>query len=268
MKHVTEEQLVGYHYGDGDDESRRAIEEHLASCASCREGLSALKGVLAAVDSAAVPERGEAYGAEVWRHLAPRLGTGPVEREWPRGWWLIFHPPQWLSPSTWAAAGAVALLVVLAFFVGRYSPRPAAPVAQSQPASAEVRDRILLVAVGDHLERSQMVLIELENARGAGRVNISAERDRAEDLVVANRLYRQTAAQAGEAGVASVLDELERVLIEIAHSPSEVSQAQLGEIRHRIEAQGILFKVRIIDTQVQQRGRERIAPASAPGGKS
>jgi|SRR5579863_557109 len=259
MQHVTEEQLVHYRYGDVEEADRRVIDEHLRACASCRESLGVLEGVLAAVDAVPVPERGERYSEEVWQRLAPRLAARPQA---PRtsGWAAIFRPAEWLRVRPWAVAGVMAALVVAAFLLGRFWPRPPAQVARSPqgaqtPAPAAVRDRILLVAVGDHLERSQMVLVELENARGTGPVDISAERDRAEDLVAANRLYRQTAARAGEAGVANVLDELERVLVEVAHSPSEISPAQLEELRHRIEAQGILFKVRIIDSQVKQRER-------------
>jgi hypothetical protein len=122
------------------------------------------------------------------------------------------------------------------------------------------------VAVGDHLDRSQMVLVELVNADGKGPVNISAEQRTARDLVGANRLYRETAARAGEVGVASVLDDLERVLIEIANSPSQLSSAQFEEIRHRIEARGILFKVRVIDSQVRE--REKSPSPEAPGSRT
>jgi putative zinc finger protein len=250
MQHVTEEQLVHYRYGDVDETTRRVVEDHLRSCASCRESLGVLEVVLAAVDAAPVPQRGEGYSKEVWQRLAPRLEESRASRSV-----MIVRTPPWRRARPWAAVAAVAALVVAAFFLGRFWPRPGSPVPEQQAVSAAARDRVLLVAVGDHLERSQMVLIELENAKGAGPVDISAERDRAENLVAANRLYRQTAARAGEAGVASVLDELERVLVEIAHSPSEVSQGQLEELRHRIEAQGILFKVRVIDSQVKQRER-------------
>ena len=36
----------------------------------------------------------------------------------------------------------------------------------------------------------------------------------------ANRLYRQTVVRAGEPGMASLLEELERLLVEVAHRPS------------------------------------------------
>ena len=96
-------------------------------------------------------------------------------------------------------------------------------------------------------------------------VDISAERERAEDLVAANRLYRLTAERAGEAGVANLLDELERTLIEIAHSPSKLSSPEFEDLRRRVEAQGILFKVRVVDSQVHERERKSIEDLSRRG---
>jgi hypothetical protein len=88
-------------------------------------------------------------------------------------------------------------------------------------------------------------------------VDISSERERARDLVSENRLYRQTAADAGDAGVAAVLDELERVLMEIANSPSELTLQDLQRVRERIESQGIIFKVRVLGNTVRQRERPK-----------
>ena len=68
-----------------------------------------------------------------------------------------------------------------------------------------------------------------------------------------NRLIRQTANEAGERVVADVLDDLERLLVEIANSPSRLSSAEFQQVRQRIEAQGIVFKIRVLDTQVRQR---------------
>jgi len=59
-----------------------------------------------------------------------------------------------------------------------------------------------------------MVLAELSNApEGKGKLDISDERQMAADLLDDNRLYRQTAASTGDKGVASVLDDLENVLM-------------------------------------------------------
>ncbi len=266
MKHPTEDQLILYHYGEGGGHSR--VEQHLLGCESCRAAYQTLERVLAAVSAAPVPERGDAYGAEVWQRLKPRLDHGPEPAPERRslGWLAWLGVP---SRRPFEAA-AMAALLLAAFLAGRYWQRPAGPAAppqalQAQHAASQVRERILLVAVGDHLDRSQMVLVELINS-SAGTpnktVDISAEQDWAEELVDANRLYRQTAAGAGKARVASVLDELERTLLEIAHSPSQVSQVELDDLRRRIEARGILFKVRVVGTQLRQQERAAIPEAA------
>lgn len=266
MTHCTDEDLILHHYGEHPD--RRAIADHLTACESCRGEFARLRHVLGAIreETLPVPERGESYGREVWYRVRPRL---PERRA---GWWHRLVPGfgGW---AQWAAAGGVAVLVVAAFVAGRYSPRDAtAPRTAPDPAMAasapaeQVRERVLLIAVGDHLDRSQMVLTELAN-NGAGfgavrasGVDISNEQQWAQDLVASNRLYRQTAAQAGETNVEDVLDELEPILLEIAHSPSSISSAQLRELQQRIEAQGLLFKIRIVGSNVRE--RERTTPAT------
>jgi len=248
MQHPSEDDLVLYHYRESGRASE--IEAHLGTCESCRSSYRALTGVLAAVESTPVPEPDEAFEARTWHRLEPRLAEKAGLR-----WTAIFRP------SRLAFAGGVAALVVAAFLVGRhYPPTPAAPAPTPPSAAAAshepARDRILLVAVGDHLERSQIALVELVNAQAQGEMDISSEQRRARDLVAANRLYRQAAAREGEAVVASVLDDLERTLLEIAHGPSRLSSTEFDEVRQRIESQGIIFKVRVVESNVRERQRQ------------
>ncbi len=75
MNHLTEEQLVAYHFGDtGRGDEAAAIEQHLHACASCQVELGELRHVLAAVDSLPEPQRSDRYGAEVWARIQPSLG--------------------------------------------------------------------------------------------------------------------------------------------------------------------------------------------------
>jgi ElaB/YqjD/DUF883 family membrane-anchored ribosome-binding protein len=97
---------------------------------------------------------------------------------------------------------------------------------------------------------------------GTKQINISAEQKRAEDLLDANRLYRETAQQDGDAALASVLDDLERVLMDVAHSPEEITPAKLESLQKRIEAHGILFKVRVVVKELQEKQK---TTNSAPG---
>ena len=122
----------------------------------------------------------------------------------------------------------------LAFLAGRsYPARPATP---QTVADAQNPERILLVAVGDFLDRSQMVLIELANANARDSLDISSEQERAQELISETRLYRQTAATTGNTSVSGILDELERLLLDIAHGPSKLSPAELEKLRARLLA--------------------------------
>jgi hypothetical protein len=250
MKHLTEEELIDYR--EGETTQREAIAEHLTSCTACRTELDHIEAVLSALDNLPVPERGPEYGRAVWQKIAPQL----PERAG-RGW------RAWLEPRRWVAIGAMAAMVIAAFVAGRWTkkPAPGAPAA----SVAQVRERVLVVAVGDHLGKSEMVLMELANAApsasGPKQINIAAEQQRAEDLLDANRLYRETAQQNGDAALADVLDDLERVLMDVAHSPQEITPAKLESLQKRIEAHGILFKVRVVGKELQEKQN---TPNSAP----
>jgi hypothetical protein len=83
-------------------------------------------------------------------------------------------------------------------------------------------------------------------------------------LLGANRIYRQTAEHAGDNTVANVLDELEPVLLDIVHSPSQVSGAELAELQKRIDDQGLLLKVRVLDSSVRDKAKTP-TPQPQPG---
>lgn len=252
MNHLTDEQFVMYYYGEGDGAAE--VRRHLDACEACRGQYANLQRVLNIVDSAPVPERAANYGAQVWRKLEPKLDGGRGLRA------------RWLAPVRWplrhwTAVAAMAALVVAAFIAGRHYPQPSGQMS----AAGQVRERILLVAVGDHLERSQMVLVELVNARPGEALDISSEQQRAGNLVAENRLYRQTAAHSGDARVAGVLDELEPVLLAIANGPAHLTPEQVDTLRQRIQGDGILFKVRVVGSSVRQREKKVTA---GPGQKS
>jgi hypothetical protein len=240
------------------------LSGHVKECAECQAELERIDALLAAMDAIPVPDPGEDYGERVWKRIEPQLET---KRE---RWWEFFAGKRrggefsglhegardWFGGRRLVAVGSIAALVLAAFLVGRYtSPKHGAP--ENVADAGKIRERILVVAVGEHLGRSEMMLVELANAEppaaGAKQVNISAEQRRAASLLEENRLYRETAVHDGNTGLADVLDDLERVLLDVAHSPQEVTPAQLDGIRQRIEAGGILFKVRVVGKELQQR---------------
>ena len=99
-----------------------------------------------------------------------------------------------------------------------------------------------------------MMLAELANGSDQAS-DVSAERDRARNLIGENRLYRQTAVESGDPAMAQVLDQLERVLLDISHG------ADAGEIKSRIDSESLLFKLRVLGANLSLAGSSD-APSS------
>jgi len=253
VKHYSEEDLILHFYGEDAGRRRREISQHVDECASCADVYRELAGTLQLLEAPEAPERGEQYGLEVWQRIRARL----PEPEAP--WWV-----RWLKWDRLAVAGAIAMLVVVAFITGLSwsnpgNPSPASPPAVASTIASDGRQRILLTSVTEHLDRSERILTDIMNAPDGG--DISTEQRRAEDLVSTSRLYRQEAVEAGEQSVASVLEDLERNLLEVIHSPSKVTAADLDDVRQRIDAASLLFKVRVMSDELRQR-EQPPAPSS------
>ena len=241
MQHLTEEQLVLHHYHDG--ESAAQVEQHLATCAECRAQFDTLRRVLSLVDAMPVPERGAQYGEEVWTRLRWKLGS---ERRRVRNWQVGF---------------AAAAMLVIAFMSGiiwhqRTMTVPGTPtttVAQhvKGPVEPAKPNQILLVVVSDHLDQSERMLMEVANADAKHSYEMSGRSERAEELVASNRMYRLTAQQRGETRIASVLSDLEPVLLELAHAGQSLTPAQVESLQKRIDDKGLLFKVRVVSAQTK-----------------
>jgi anti-sigma factor RsiW len=244
--HLNDDDLVLHYYGEMPTGDETRAGAHLAACAQCQENYTKLQRVMAFVDSAPAVDAAPGFERIAWARLEPAL---PAPRRASFAGlvsWFVF------SPARLAFTAGIVILIGAAFMAGRMT-RTTVPAGTPQSAE-KVRERILLVDLGEHLDRSQMVLVELVSADDSGgSVDISLEQSRAEQLVAANRLYRQTAASTGDAAMASVLDELERVLVDIAASPSTVTTEEFDSVRRRIDSKEILFKVRVVSSQVRDR---------------
>lgn len=247
-RHLTEDEVVLLYYGDAGDE-RSALEDHLAECGSCRQEFERTGTFLSAVRVPAAEPSAD-YERDVWRRIQPML---PEKRAWIRGGWFAW--PKWMT------AAAMAVFAFAAFSAGRWFERstefvrPNRPqqTAAADPVQTTARERELLIAVGAHLEHAQMVLTELANTKPSSRIDISAEHEEAQMLLPYNRLYRQTALQLEDAQVATLLDQLERLLLDLSHRPAVISPRDLDEIRTQIGPDGLLFKVRITGTELRSR---------------
>ncbi len=251
MKHLEEAELIEHYYKESDD--RDDNERHLKACLECAKRYAELCRDLDGVSALTPPARREDYVEEVWQSIHASL---PVYEK-PRSRWIGFY-----RPLGWAAA--CALLVAVAFIAGRRWERQQAP-SVAVAVDPQARQRVVVVFLGDHLDRSERLLVQLNHANGDDLPGLPL-RSEARELLASNRLVRQSAMQAGDLNVEASLDRLERLLMELANEPNKLSQADLNRLRQEMNTDGLLFDIRVLRSRVHSPGTEQLSAPTATKG--
>jgi hypothetical protein len=246
VRHLGEDALVLHYFGEDEGADRDAARHHLAGCEACREELEQIRESLEMVAAAGSPPAPEGFERVMWARVSAELEACAHQ-----GW------RAWFTMPRLAVAGGVLALIVAAFGVGRLSrpseaPRPTELLVTLSPDTARQ------LATEDHLERAQMVLVEVLHAE-AGDPDLASERERAADLVADNRLIRQSRAGSRDT-TADVLDDLERVLVEFVNRADGWSPSELEAFKARLDTGGILFRLRVVSAEMRQRTERRPPP--------
>jgi hypothetical protein len=226
MIHLTEEDLILLYYSEP-----LANSDHLSECATCRESLASLARTLDACNTWDPPEPDPAFLANLRHKVAPR----PT---------LLPSPTRKGGVPRYAWLAAAVLILSITFFAGRASRKPAAQPAIMAGLSQDARARILAITLADHLDRAELLLTEISNSS-----DISDDADRARDLVSEGRLLRQSIT--GPTG--DLLDEVERFMLDVANAPDTITAVQLTQWRERINSGSLLFKIRILQSNLRQK---------------
>jgi hypothetical protein len=239
--HPPADDLVLLFYGELPEDTQESLRRHLADCEDCRGSYNALTRTLHLTSGLQAPDPGPEFEARVWARVAPGV-----------------HSARRLSSSWWRLGAVAAALLIVAGGVWswshrlRHQPAPDA-VAVTTPADDGTRERVLLAAVDAHLVQTEMLFVELLNAPASESGSFSYARLAADDLLASGRLYRETARDTGASQLVAVFDELEPVLVEVARSGADTSAGDIRALRGRIEQDDLLFKVRAVAADIQDR---------------
>jgi len=250
MKHLSQNDLIRHYYGEGG----AGIARHIGECVECHAKFEQLYWTLSAIALPEPPPRGEDYGAEVWSRIGHKLN----ERTRPIPWWGL--------PRRWAAALTIAVLIAIAFVAGRYTNRPPANPPVDATDNRLLPQRVLVVALGDYLDRSEILLVEVAHAKRPEDLGLNTQQRFARELLATNRLYRQTAQSVGDADTDALLDQLERVLLQVEHTPQGATASDIQQLRQEIESGALLFKVRVaqVNMKAQAKSSNRARAAEDP----
>jgi len=236
MNHFTDEQMIEHRF----HQPIAGLEDHLKACPECAASYAALESDMADWPRPATPERDASYGRQVWKSISPSLA---VYEPQPRRWFGLG-----MRMGLVYAAGC-AVLMVGAFYAGRLSEtRKQESVAQSN--SDQNKQRVILVVLGDHLDRSERLLVELKHADASSAETVAPIRDEARTLLAANRVCRKDAAQIGDPALAGALDHLDALLTELSSQQGPLDAATISRLQSEMNSDSLLFEVRVLRSKM------------------
>jgi hypothetical protein len=254
MNHLNQEELIAHAYAEDDQDG---VQQHLEACAECTKAYTALRGDLAEMKFAEAPVRDAYYGNQVWESISGLLPAYEVRKErWPRG-------GLWRGLSY---AAACAVLIACAFIGGRlWEHRQTRTVAgnhsqQNQQRVAQPPQRLVVVVLSDHLDRSERLLVELKHADADSEKMVSPLRDQARSLLAPNRICRRNAEHDDDQALTSALDRLDHLLVELANQPAGSDGTTITRLQDEMNADGLLFEVRVL------RSRQAASTVHTKGG--
>jgi hypothetical protein len=248
-----------YFYGELDAPERLEIEPHLASCSECRralEDLTVIRSALARHPVVSAPPAGDWSGfmrrldaaIHLEQHLKPIAGAAAA-------------PPsasRWSSPARLAIAALVALAAMsaayAAYSLSRGSERGTqvastapvvAPVSPSAaPDPSPTPEKAFAALSEQHFERSKLVVLGLasKDPRRVSQADWEYERQLASSLLSDTRLYRMAAEDRGMKTIASVMGDLELVLLQTALADKS-GREDLAQIQRLIQKRDLVTKM-------------------------
>ena len=256
-----------YFYGELDEVERAGVADHVRSCPECAEMLRELKMIRAALaerPDISTPPSGDwsAFMGRLDAALRPDVRAGEViaftRSTAPRT--LMGEAGSNRPGRRFAgllATAALLAIVSVSVFVASRAGRSLVVPAVEQPGSlppastqveAPVREGLATVGLR-HLERSKLVVLGLatKNVEASTASDWEYERELATGLLNDTRLYRLAAEQRGLNSLASVMKDLELVLLQASMAEGTDRRA-LPQIQRLIQKRGLVQKMDVVAT--------------------
>jgi hypothetical protein len=225
------------------------IEKHLRHCAGCTEDLQTLRKALEVVPRRGAPpsdERDEQFWTSFPSRVQERINAGRklLPPLFPDAAGRISSFLRFNAAPLLAGSGVLAA-VALAFLLLRPAPQrpPSEGTASSAPVTTQGPDAALL---HNYLKRSRVLLIGVSNLRTDGEtpIDLGVERTQSRALVHEARDLRK---QTLDPRSARVVDDVEKILIELANGDARHDAPDVEIIRSGIRRDNLLFRIRMTE---------------------
>lgn len=238
------------------DSQKSKFEEHLQQCANCRAELDALKTV---ISEASILERVAAPDS-LWTRIESELdfvdAAIPVKTSkhfselWDR-----FEEAFRIPIPAIKTIGVLAILLI-GIFLGRnfFPARESANLAhQTDVQGAETE--LISQRADRYFEKSKILFLGIVNAetRREENPNWSTEKRVAQNLVKEAAFLKDGLSQMRNERIKQLVEELELILLEIAHLEEQHNVENIELIKSGIDRKGLLLKINLHDLSANQR---------------
>ncbi len=135
-----------------------------------------------------------------------------------------------------------------------YGPQPdfiTQQIPQSTNDTTHVRSADAETMTAIHFQKSELLLRSFRNVRmsaSGSSTELAYEKKRAQQLVYQNMILRREADASGDVQIASLLESLEPILIDIANLPDKPRQNDVRVIKDRVERKNIVALLQVNST--------------------
>jgi anti-sigma factor RsiW len=128
-------------------------------------------------------------------------------------------------------------------------PAPETNSSDAEPTRVRAADTETMTAI--HFQKSELLLRSFRNVRttkASASAELGYEKRLAQQLVYQNMMLRREADASGDAQVASLLESLEPILLDIANLPAKPAHNEVKVIKDRVERKNIVALLQVNST--------------------
>ncbi len=251
-------QLYEYLRGELSAEESQRLSDHLERCIQCRAACDAVRDtlqILPATDTDPASTLPRAFWLEVLQEVEHRITPHPASVP-PSGrleaWLRARHAPGRRLVLGFASLVLVAVSALITWQVLRHD----AP-SQLAETQAERQDTVQTAGASpdlrlqQYLQKSRILLTGVTHlpVRDDIPVDFSIERRASRELVSESRFLKQ---RFYDDRSVRLIDDMQKVLIELANADEHVPSTNLALVREGIERENLLFRLRIAESVNKQ----------------
>jgi hypothetical protein len=258
-KHATMQyKLYDFIQGALTREEHAAVAEHLRSCPGCAAEEKELRALIAAQGNTP-PDPAADLPEEYWRSLLDgvdrRIATQKPHEAWYHRMiaWITPAPtPQYRFAVALGAILIVTTSALVTWTIMRRAPQPAPSLTAEAVTPLTADSTVVAPArLQKYLHRSRTLLVGVANMKVPQDqpADLNAERAISRELVNEARALRQ---ESLDLTSARLVNDLEKIQIELANMRPGDAKPGVDMIRHGIESKNLLFKLRMAESVYKQ----------------